>query len=113
MSSSLAEFADWQRNPDGIPIPPTKVPLKAQEIEEIEIECTGARVRVFKLNSKEDIQEYEKVLYDLAHQKKVRVGRDLEEFLKDEGTFLIVMRYIEIQGKIPKHIRDMEAQFDG
>ena len=49
MQSVLAEFASWRRNADGVPIPPTKVPLKAQELEEIEPECTGVHVKVFRL----------------------------------------------------------------
>ena len=112
MQSILAEFVNWRRNVDGVPIPPTKVPLKPQELEEIEPECTGVHVKVFRLDRPEDVAEYEKVLNGLIHNANVRVGSDLVQFVPEFQTWLVTMRYAEIRGKIPQHILDMEVHYD-
>jgi hypothetical protein len=108
----MVEFAKRQRNGDGVPLPETTVPIRKEEAEQAKTVCTGVRARTFLMNKPEDVAEYEKVMHGMVECANIRIGRDLEQWVPEQQTFMILVRWAEIQGKIPQHLLDMESRYD-
>ncbi len=109
-TTPLERFASRPRSYDGIPMARSKVPVRPEELEEVDY-ATQAHSRSFWTDNEEDMAAYQDVMQGLIQMSKLRLGRDLEQFVPERQAFVLFVRWADIEGHLPEHLRRMEHHY--
>lgn len=115
MTDPIANTPRTFRVPEGVPIVPvrprpevvvpagTSVPLIPKDAlpqHSVQLKYK-ARVKSFRMNNENDVAEYEK-LWQSVLDGKGEIADKKEEYLADEKTWLILVRWVDFEYELPQ-----------
>lgn len=107
----MYDFAARTRSLDGIPMERTKVPHTRDELEQATY-AGEVHARTFRSDNREDMEAYQAVLLGILDMSKARLGPDLEQYDPETKSWILFVRWVNIEGRLPAQVRQMSEYFD-